>query len=258
VIRNWVSYVQDLRTRAGARLIRSGDKILPGREIAESIAIGRLICPLRYDLCVRIDFIRLLRDEWREYTEDLGGFLERPESKAYRTWFKEVRCGIYTPRLYQDDNLLQSAFIQRVHDTARLWRSIDLQGYDTSAPIRLRSGQSIRSVNGKMISSVYFAGDGCHRMASLYLTGRTRLEPEDYEVRFQRSFTPLDITSILIDRLPLDRAAYLSFISRFYCDDLELGDAAEILQYVAREKATLLPELESVLAFDLSRVRDHG
>jgi hypothetical protein len=252
-----MAYVHDLGTRAGARVTRYRQKTVPGREIAESIDIDRLICPLRYDLCVRIDFIGLLRDEWTFYTEDLAGFLDRPQSKAYRVWFKEVRCRLYSPRIYRDEELVQSAYIQRVHETASLWRSIDSRGYDMSVPIRLGSGQSVRSVNGKTISSAYFAGDGCHRMACLYVTGRTRLEPEHYELRVERHFEPLDITSMLIDRLPLDRTTYLHFISRFYCDGLELGDAADILQYVARKKANLLPELESVLSFDLSRIRDH-
>jgi hypothetical protein len=252
-----MTYVQGLSTRAAARVARYREKIVPGREIAEPIDIGRLICPLRYDLWVRIHFIRLLRDEWTGYSEDLDGFLDRPPSKAYRVWFKEARCALYNPRIYRDENLVQSAFVRRVHQTATLWRSIEHRGYDRSAPIRLRSGQSIRTVNGKTISSVYFAGDGCHRMACLYVTGRTRLQPEDYEVRIQRHFTPLDITSILIDQLPLDKATYLRFISRFYCDELELLDAAEIRQYVARERATLLPELASVLAFDLPRIRDN-
>jgi hypothetical protein len=255
-LRSWVAYVQNLSTRAGARVSRYRQKIVPGREIAESIDIDRLICPLRYDLCVRIDFIRLLRDEWTFYSKDLDGFLGRPESKAYYIWFKEVRCAIYNPDIYRDENLVRSAFAKRVHDTARLWRSIDQSGYDLSAPIRIRTGQSIQAVNGKMINSMYFAGDGCHRMACLYLTGRTRLEPEHYEVCVLRHFVPLDITSVLAERLPLDRTTYLRFISRFYCDGLELGLVGKIHQHVAREKAHLLPELESVLAFDLAKIRD--
>lgn len=255
-LRSLVAYVQDLSSRAGARVSRYRQKIVPGREIGESIDIDRLICPLRYDLCVRIDFIRLLRDELTLYSEDPDGFLARPQSQAYYIWFKEVRCARYHPHIYRDEKLVKSAFAKRVQDTARLWRSIDQIGYDASAPIRIGSGQSIQTVNGKTINSTYFAGDGCHRMACLYLTGRTRLEPEHYEVRVLRHFVPLDITSVLAERLPLDRTTYLRFISHFYCDGLDLGSVDKILQHVACEKAHLLPELESVLAFDLARVRD--
>jgi hypothetical protein len=243
----------DLITRIQARVARYRQEIVPGIEIGESIDIGRLICPLRFDLCVRIDFIRLMRDEWALYTDDLARFLDRPQSRAYYVWFKEVRCARYSPELYRDEKLVIPAFVERVHETARIWRSIERSGYDPSTPIRLESGRSIRIVNGKAINSPYFAGDGCHRMACLYLTGQTRLEPKDYEVRIQRDFEPLDITADLIQRLPLDRVTYLSFISRFYCDGLRLDSADRILRHVASERLDLLTELESVLAFDLPR-----
>lgn len=244
-LRNFITRVQN-------RVTRSREEIIPGSEIAESIDIGRLICPLRYDLNVRIDFIRLLRDSWALYTDDLRGFLDRPESRAYYIWFHEVSCARYRPQIYGDDSLVMPAFVKRVHKTATLWRSIDRNGLDPSTPIRLESAQSIRSVNGKMINSTYFAGDGCHRMSCLYVTGQTRLQPEQYRVRVHGDFQPLDNTAILLKHLPLDRTAYLKFISRFYCGGMELDSEEAILRHVASEEANLLAELESVLGFDLS------
>ncbi len=242
-----------LITRVQARVARFRQEIVPGTEIAEAIDIGRLVCPLRYDLWVRIEFVRLLRDEWGLYTDDLPGFLNRPQSRAYYVWFKEVRCALYSPRIYRDEELVKAEFVKRVHETATLWSSIERNGYDRSRPIRLGSGRSIRSVNEKTINSTYFAGDGCHRLSCLYVTGQTRLEPEDYEVHLRQEFEPLDITAILVQQLPLDRTSYLYFISRFYCDGSEFDSADQILQHVASEKPDLLAELESVLAFDLPR-----
>lgn len=249
-----MSYLQGFITRVRAGVDRYRHKIIPGSEIAASIDIDRLICPLRYDLWVRIEFIRLLRDEWALYQGDLSGFLDRPQSKAYYVWFKEVRCARYMPRVYRDESLITPAFVERVHETARVWRSIERDGFDATTPIRLGSGRSVQSVNGKTINTTYFAGDGCHRMACLYVTDRTRLEPAQYEVRVLRNFEPLDITAILLKQLPLDRAAYLHFISRFYCEGLRLDSADRILRHVASERADLLPELESVFAYDLPRL----
>jgi hypothetical protein len=246
-----MSYLRHFITLVRARVARFRQEIVPGSEIGESIDIGRLICPLRYDLCVRIEFIRLLRDEWALYTDNLSGFLDRPESRAYYVWFHEIACARYMPQLYGNQKLVQPAFIKRVHEAAKLWRSIDRNGYDASTPIRLGSGRSIQSVNGKTTNATYFAGDGCHRMSCLFVRGQTRLEPEQYEVQIRQEFQPLDNTAILIQQLPLDRTSYLHFISRFYCDGRELGSADEILAQVASTKAHLLPELESVLAFDL-------
>jgi hypothetical protein len=257
-----MSHLQHFIRRVQARVARYGQEIVPGSEIGESIDIDRLICPLRYDLGVRIDFIRLLRDQRALYDDDLNddlhGLLEHPQSKAYYVWFSEVHCARHRHEIYGDTRLVQPAFIQRVHQTARLWRSIERDGYDRSQPIRLGSGRSIRPVNGKAINATYFAGDGCHRMACLYVTGQTRLEPDHYVVRIQRRFTPMDNTAMLIEHLPLDRSGYLRFISHFYCEGLELDSADEIRQHVASQRPGLLPELESVLASDLRRIAEHG
>jgi hypothetical protein len=244
----------DLVTRVQARVARYRQETVRGTEISESIDINRLMCPLRYDLWVRIEFLRLLRDQWALYADDLTGFLEYPESRAYYVWFKEVRCALYNPRTYRDERLVSIEFAKRVHETARLWRSIEQHGYDRSTPIRLWTGRTIRSINGKTINSTYFAGDGCHRMACLYVTGQTRLEPEDYEVQVHRQLQPLDITAILAKKLPLDKTTYLRYISSLYCNGLELDSADRILQHVASLKPDLLPELESVFAFDLPRI----
>jgi hypothetical protein len=247
--------VDELLRHAGSRLARFRQKVIPGSEVAESIDVGRLICPLRYDLWVRIGLVRLLRDEWALYQVDFPAFLELAPARAYRVWYKEVACARFQPRLYQDQALFGPAFVRRVHETAKLWQSIDRNGFDSSTPIRLGSGRTIRTVNGKQISTRYFAGDGCHRVACLYVTGRTSLEPADYEVVVHSHFQPLDNTAILARHLPLDRITYLRFISRFYCDGAELDSADEILQHVAARKPELLPELESVLAYDLPRVK---
>ena len=249
-----MSYLHDVVSRVQARFGRYRREIVSGREIGKSIEIERLICPLRYDLRVRIDFIRLLRDDWPLYTEDLQGFLERPESRAYFTWFKEVACARYMPELHRNEELLKPAFINRVQETAKLWALIERHGYDPSTPIRLKSGRSIRAVNGKTIDSIYFAGDGCHRMSCLYLRGQTRLDPEQYEVEIHPEFQPLDNTALLIKHLPLDRSTYLRFISRFYCGGATLESADQIREHVAAERPQLLPELTSVFAFDLARV----
>lgn len=251
-----VSYVHDLAIRVRARVSRPRHRIIPGVEIGRSIDIERLIWPLRYDICVRIELIRLLRDEWTLYVSDLATFLDRPQSRAYYTWFRDVACARHLPWICNDEKLLNAAFVKRVHDTARLWVSIRQHGYDAKTPVRVRSGRSIRPVSGKTITSRYFAGDGCHRLACLYLAGRTRLEPTEYEVQVDDVFEPLDNTAILIPRLPIGRAHYLTFISHYYGDGLEFGCSRQLDQYVASHKAHLLTELRSVLAFDLPRIVD--
>lgn len=246
---------EDLIRRGGSLLARLRQDVVPGSAIGHSVDIHRLMCPLRYDLLVRIRLVHLLSEEWQLYRSDLNAFLDRAPVRAYRVWFRDVCCARYRPDLCRDPKRLADAFIGRVHETAALWRSIVQHGFDTSKPIRLMTGRSIRSVNGKRVKAKYFAGDGCHRIACLYVAGRTTLAPAHYEVVIYPTFEPLDNTAILAERLPLHRTTYLRFVSRFYCDGEPLDSVEEIKRQVAARKPALLPELESVLAYDLSRVR---
>lgn len=232
---------------------RPGDEVIPGSTFGQTIEIDRLIYPLRYDVQVRIDFIRLLRDEWALYETDLPGFLDRPAARAYRTWFGNIGRARLFARSDRGPEFIEDRFLKRVRQTAMLWQAIDRDGYDLSIPIGLRSGRTIRMVHGKQIASTVFAGDGCHRLACLYVLGQTRLEPAHYLLRVRRDLQPLDNTAILIDLQVLDRETYLAFISRFYCDGRVLGSASEIRAHVAAAKPALLPELDSVFAFDLPR-----
>jgi hypothetical protein len=244
-------YWRDLLGRLQARVARSRPRLVAGRDLGDVVDIGRLVCPLRYDLCVRIDFIRLLSEAWSLYETNLAEFLDRPESKAYYVWFKDVACARFRPQLSRDTRRLAPVFVERVHETARLWRSIQTDGYNPATPIRLRAGHPVCPVNGKVINTAYFAGDGCHRMACLFVAGQTQLLPEQYEVLIQPNFLPLDNTTLLIRHLPLDRAGYLRFISGFYCDGRELDTPEAILSQVAASRPDLLAELETVFAFDL-------
>jgi hypothetical protein len=182
--------------------------------------------------------------------------LRRPESEAYFIWFRDVASARFQPELARDQTRFWSAFVDRVHETARLWQSIHSDGYDPATPIQLRAGRKVQPVNGKLVNSSYFAGDGCHRMACLFVSGQMSLTPEQYNVRIQESFHPLDNTAVLIRQLPLARETYLRFISQFYCGGQELNTAEAIVSHVASNAPHLLPELESVLDFDLPSFSD--
>lgn len=249
---------EDFARAAWRRLARLDERIVPGTVLGDSISIDHLICPLRYDICVRIDFVRLLRDEWTLFQKDFAAFRNRPATAAYYSWFRDIRCARYESTLLRDAGRLDAAFLQRVDQTARLWKSLELKGFDPSQPIRLASGRSLHSVNGKMINETIFSGDGCHRIACLHLLGWDRLEPMHYEVAMRARFTPLDITAVLLDLGLLDRPTYLRYIAQFYGDGLEFESADAIVHYVSYRKPELLSELQSVFSHDLVRIGSHG
>lgn len=233
---------------------RLGERIVPGSAFGAPVDIGRIICPLRYDICVRMDFIRLLRDRPTLHLEDFQSFRRLPATEAYFLWFRNVRSVRYEPSLLRNEIRLEAAFRDRVHQTAALWQSIERDGFDTAKRIRLTTGRKIRNVNGKMIDGRIFSGDGCHRIACLHLLGWKRLEPAHYEVAVRPRFVPLDITSELIEFGFVDRGKYLEFISHFYGDGLTFRSVEQIVQYVSQSRPELLVELRSVLDYDLARL----
>lgn len=232
-------------------------RVVPGTALDEAIEIDRLIWPLRYDIWVRIEFVRLLRDEWTLYQGDFQTFRSRPATDMYQAWFKHVCCFRYNPALLEDPVRLEAAFIKRVHRTAQLWRSIEKNGFDASNPIRLMTGRSVKHVNGKVPQTSVFAGDGCHRLACLRLTGQRRLQPSQYEVAIHPRLTPIDNTAVLIDSGVVDREAYVRYLSQYYCDGATSECLDVVLEHVYRQAPDSLPELESVLAHDLTRLGLH-
>lgn len=242
---------------AWRRIERFGEHIVPGSVLGQAVYIDRIACPLRYDICVRIDFLRLLRDEWALYERDFDSFRQRPAVNAYFAWFRDIRCVNYEPTLLHDQTRLEASFVKRIRQTAVLWQSVERIGFDTSHPIRLSAGRSVENIHGKSISGGIFAGDGCHRIACLYLLGWRRLEPPHYEVAVRSRLKPFDNTATLIESKALDLASYLRYISQFYCDGMEFDTADSIRQHVAERKPELLAELQSVLAYDLTRLGSH-
>ena len=131
---------------------------------------------------------------------------------------------------------------------------MNAKGFDYSQPVRLRGGELVFEVNGKSFDTLFYAGDGCHRIACLWIMGKDFLEPEEYEVAMRKEFTPLDNTAVLLDKLSIPEADYLSFISRGYCDGQEINSADEALTYVEKHHPERLDELKNVFQHDLSHL----
>ncbi|KRE33786.1 hypothetical protein ASG82_22270 [Mycobacterium sp. Soil538] len=198
-------------------------------------------------------FVRLLRDEWALYENDVDSFRLRPEAQAYFRWFRDIRSVRYEPSLLRDAKRMNSAFLARMDQTARLWQSMSRDGYDISAPIRLASGRTLERVNGKAVNEIVFSGDGCHRIACLQLLGWKHLKPVHYEVALYPRFTPLDITSILIEMGMLDRETYRRYLCEFYGQGTNVKSFEGLEHYLASASPALLEELQSVLTYDLAK-----
>lgn len=230
------------------------DERIPGREIGKTLGIYDIICPLRYDVVVRANFIEMLAANEDLLAAEFEALLEYPATQAYEVWFREVCVRRFFPGIYGDEIKVRQAFRERVEQTRHLWTSVSANGIDPSQPISLSSGKRIGIVNGKLIGATIFAGDGCHRMACMLVLGKDALQPHEYEVVRSTNHTPLDNTAILIDALPLTQPDYLAFIAKSYCTGENLATADEILDYVKANGPARLAELESVFEYDLPRL----
>ena len=235
------------RLRAGSLLSGGSWRLERGRE---RVPIARLASPLRYDLEVRREFLRLCLAQLErggECDETLTGVAR---STPYWLWFTEVYVPRSAPELAQDPAARGRAFVERVHASFELAKSFRQRGFDARSPIVLRAARVILpSDSGKLVRAPYYAGDGCHRIALLWLSGREALEPGQYVVRRQRELAPLDNTYRLREALRADPAAYLRFIASGYVDR-PCASARELVERVRAATPERVDELVAVLAAD--------
>lgn len=216
----------------------------------EPVPIHRLASPLRYDLVVRRDFLALCADHADHGGEGDDRLTNLARSTPYWRWWTDVYVPRSAPELAGDPAARGAAFSARVRATFELLVSFRERGFDPSQPILLHGcDRTLPTDTGKQVSARLFAGDGCHRLALLWLHGQKALEPGQYLVRHQRAYAPLDNTFRLREHLREDPRAYLRFIASSY-SDFEFGDARDLCDWVRANAPERAAELDSVLRAD--------
>ena len=217
---------------------------------SEPVPILRLASPLRWDLVVRRDFLALCADH-----ADHGGLADDrltnlARSTPYWHWWTEVYCSRSAPELANDAAARGAGFVARVHASFALVQSFRERGFDPTQPIVLHGCEkTLPTDTGKHVQAKLFAGDGCHRLALLWLGGQKALEPGQYLVRPHRAYAPVDNTFRLRAILREDPKAYLRFIASSY-SDYEFGEARDLVDWVRANAPERAGELESVLRAD--------
>jgi hypothetical protein len=214
------------------------------------LPIKWLISPLRYDVLVRLEFLRFHERHLDLYGTDFPAYLAKALDQPYFVWFREVLCRRRCPGLRDDRDGLVRAYEAKVRETAGLHRNYRERGFDRRDPIILRSGGKVLPTStGKAIRRKMFVGDGCHRMALLMLDGAEILEPGHYRVRRYPAYEPLDNTHLLIGPLRLSRGEYYRYLSGGYtastCEDRDM-----LLASVRKQEPARVAELEQVIAID--------
>lgn len=219
-----------------------------------TIRIKDLVSPLRYDILIRERYFRFVREHEELCARDMTEFIERSKTLPYFVWFTNVVVPQLYPGFVGSEERVSAVFSARVRATVALYYSYKRNDYDLRKPITLRTGKVIApTATGKRLGQTVYAGDGCHRLALLLMTGFDRLEPHMYRLHVSRRFVPRDNTAILIEELGIDDADYFAFVSLSYADQ-ELHTKDALRDHVSRCSPSKLGELNGVLALDEPRL----
>jgi len=238
--------------RALWQRVRGRSSELAGRARGEPgsdpVSILQLASPLRWDIAVRRDFLALCVD----HADHGGGADDRltnlARATSYWRWWTDVCCA--RSALANDPTARGAGFVARVHASFALVENFREHGFDSKRPIVLHGcDRTLPTDSGKQVRARLFAGDGCHRLALLWLAGKEALEPHQYLVRRQRAYQPLDNTFRLREVLREDPRGYLRFVASSY-SDYEFGDARDLVDWVRANAPERAGELESVLRAD--------
>lgn len=214
------------------------------------VPIRTLASPLRFDLEIRRDFLGTCAEHLERggACDDVLTGLAR--DSAYWLWWTEVYCPRNAPQLVSDPIARGKAFGARVRASFELCRSLRERGFDSRQPIVLKAADRVLPTDtGKTVAGPFFAGDGCHRIGLLWLSGQDELAPGQYVVKRYRELSPLDNTFRLRAVFANDPRAYLRFIGSGYGIHEPLSGA----ELMARLRVTVPEreaEVESVLRVD--------
>jgi hypothetical protein len=185
----------------------------PDRELA----IAPIVSPLRFDISVRLDFLRFYQRSRELYREDFGRFADAAREHDYFVWFKKIMCVNWQPHVLADEATFARAWEQRLRATAALVESFEQRGFDTRFPVTLYAGERVLETGtSKRVAREVYAGDGNHRMAMLIAGGQSTLQPGQYRIKRFRRLRPNDTTPELLRLLRVSEDAYLEFLRQGY------------------------------------------
>jgi hypothetical protein len=215
-----------------------------------------IISPLRYDILVRKEYFLFFESNINLFYRNFQQYVTKAQEHSYFTWFIEVVCKQQFSHLLYNRNKLSKAFEVRLKKSAHIYQRFQKVGFDTRYPISLSTGESILpTLSGKFVNVDCYAGDGCHRIAMLMLTGHKFLLPEHYRLKCFREFRARDNTNLLIRPLSISQEEYFSFLSTAYTGKYTFTDKESIIHYIRNKEPSRLAEIETVIKIDEFQIR---
>lgn len=227
-------------------------------ELANGIEIASIVCPLRYDVLVRRDFISFYATHRDLYDSDPNGFIALTKQTSYYTWYLESEAVRTNKHLRGKPTALDQDFHKRIGRVVALYESVQKDGFSSRFPITLKTAKRILPPTtdrggpptGKQVRAKYFLADGCHRLALLMMLGYQMLPASYFRVQCYREFSPFDSTGLLARRLLPEPSAYFGFLSTYYTAPVVLTNRSDFLDYVRSCKPEFLEEVLSVIRAD--------
>jgi hypothetical protein len=224
------------------RTVRRAATWRPKHDGTESLDVGRLISPFRYDVVVRAQLFDAVAD--RRDGQPIDDFVASVADHPYAVWFREVELRRFFPWV-REPRAVAQAYADRVERAVRTFTSFQQRGFDAGQPIILRRLARPRaSDSGVLLSKLLHLGDGGHRLALLYRTG-SPLEPSMHRVD-PRPNRVIDNTAILTSALRLPEAEYAAFLSLAFLDQ-PVGSLDELWSGVENACPQRLAELEALI-----------
>lgn len=197
------------------RTVRRAATWRPKQDGTESLDVGRLISPFRYDVVVRAQLFDAVAD--RPEGGSIEDFVASVAGHPYAVWFREVELRRFFPWMLDDRREVAAAYAARVARAVATFESFQRRGFDTGKPIMLRClAHPTTSDSGVLVRRALHLGDGGHRLALLYRSG-SRLEPSMHRID-PRPSKVIDNTAILAPALGLREEDYAAFLSLGFLD----------------------------------------
>lgn len=227
-------------------------------ELANGIEIASVVCPLRYDVLVRRDFVSFYVAHRDLYDLDPNGFTALAKRTSYYTLYLESETVRTNKHLRGNLGALDQGFAARIGRAVALYESVQKNGFSSHFPITLKTARRILPptthrggpATGKQVSAKYFLADGCHRLALLMTLGYHILPASYFRVKCYQEFSPFDSTSLLARRLLPEPSAYFGFLSTYYTAPVVLYSCNDFLDYIRNCKPAFLEEVLSVIRAD--------
>ena len=183
----------------------------------DELEIAPIVSPLRFDITVRLRFLRFYMDNRDLYRDEFDRFGRLAREHDYFVWFRRIMCVNWQPHVLADESLFARAWEDRLHASADLVGSFERRGFDPRFPVTLYAGRKVlETPTGKRVSRAVYAGDGNHRIAMLLAAGQRTLLPGQYRIKRFRRLRPSDTTPELLRLLELPEEAYLEFLRQGY------------------------------------------